>query len=181
MTIKFNHESLAGNILTEFYMKELQQNTSLRAELKRCRSENEVMMTPAFYQLHSRFSPLMEGEPWLSQRLAIIVGLMSHIRNEKGKAFTSPTSEKSAIDLFIGPFTDGSPPKLSELRFRRVLQRDTAELYPALLRLLKMVSGEVNLYGLADSVFRWGPRVKQQWAEAYFPNIAKKTKSQGEI
>jgi len=68
----------------------------------------------------------------------------------------------------------GDPPMVSELRFRRLLQRDTVDIYPAMIRILRMLKGSADIHDLAGSVFFWGDNVKKRWAYAYFPRALKK-------
>ena len=69
----------------------------------------------------------------------------------------------------------GNPPVVSELRFRRLIQRDRADLYVSMIRVLRMLGNKANLHDVANSVYYWGDKVKRDWAFAYFPNTPEKT------
>jgi CRISPR type I-E-associated protein CasB/Cse2 len=63
-------------------------------------------------------------------------------------------------------------PRLSEARFRRLLQSDGGEdLVAQFTRLVELMGGRVNVAALSDA-FRWWDhpdgRTKQQWAFQYF-------------
>ena len=68
----------------------------------------------------------------------------------------------------------GNPPIVSELRFRRLIQRDRADLYISMIRVLRMLGNKGNLHDLAKSVYFWGDGVKRRWAFEYFPNTPDK-------
>jgi len=63
-----------------------------------------------------------------------------------------------------------NPPKVSELRFRRLLQRERDDLYGAMIRILQKLDQTANLPDLFNSVFYWGDPVRKRWAFEYFPN-----------
>lgn len=176
--MRVDSKSAAGKLLATFYQEEVVQNNALRADLKRCQSANEVMMTPGYYSLRRRFEREIQSQPWFETRLAIVAGLMGHLANDPA-VLAVPRKDKdgdqTAIDVFIRPLTEGvGRPLLSELRFRRLLQRDPDELFIALIRVLRMLKGKANLYGLAESVFHWGDATKRNWAKAYFPRVPSK-------
>ena len=125
-----------------------------RAELRRAKSVTEVIMTPSFQKLCTR---LVEQLPsgFDKESVAAIVGLLSHVEKTTDKKLASQMSE-------------GSPPVVSELRFRRLLQRDRNELYVAMIRIIRMLKKKVNPYDLIASVYYWGDKQKKDWAYAYF-------------
>lgn len=81
MSIDFSTQSRVGRELTEWW-HQLQDDRGARAELRRCKSVDEVVMTAAFQRLCFRMHPAFEKQP---DRLAAIAGLLSHIeRTEPG-------------------------------------------------------------------------------------------------
>jgi len=176
MSIRFEPESALCKALAEFWDL-LKKNPGMRAELKRCRDVSEVMLTPHYHHVCQRIKGVMAGERHWEVRLAAIVGLMSHLKRDDPSRVLSAGkgNEKSFAGSFVVPMAqlEGDRPKVSELRFRRLLQREFAELYPALVRVIKMLGGDVSLYGLAESVYYWdwGDRVKKEWSFAYFPKV----------
>jgi len=140
--------------------------TGDRAELKRAQTLTDVILLPVFQKACPRFKPYFKDEQdWNNSvdRLAAILGLLAHITTEHPE---SPMAFQMA----------GKPkPKLSELRFRRLIQRDRAELYAAMVRVIRLLDNKANLYDLANSIYYWGDSVKRDWAFDYFPNTPEMT------
>lgn len=86
----------------------------------------------------------------------MVVGLLAHVRHRSNQTLARQMA--------------GNPPTVSELRFRRLLQRDQNNLYGAMIRILRMLDHTANLTDLIHSVFYWGDKVKKDWAFDYFPN-----------
>jgi len=161
MSIEFSEKSTVGSVLSVWW-RQLEDDRGARAELRRCRNVDEVVMTAVFQCLCSRLRPAFAQQSHWEERLAAIAGLLSHIKTtEPGLRLARQMSE-------------GNPPVVSELRFRRLLQRDRAELYPAMIRILRMLKGKADIQDLAYAVFYWGNSVKKEWAYAYFPNVPEK-------
>ena len=161
MTIEFSGKSMVGSELLAWWHK-LEDDRGARAELRRCKNVDEVVMTAAFQRLCSRLRPAFANQLNWEERLAAIAGLLSHVKTtEPGLCLARQMSE-------------GSPPVVSELRFRRLLQRDRAEFYPAMIRILHMLKGKADVHDLARAIFYWGDSVKKAWAYAYFPNVPEK-------
>jgi len=161
MSIEFSEKSTAGSVLLAWW-RQLEGERGARAELRRCRNVDEVVMTATFQRLCSRLRPTFAKQRNWEERLAAIIGLLSHVKTtELGLRLARQMSE-------------GNPPVVSELRFRRLLQRDRAELYPAMIRVLRMLKGKTDIHDLARTIFYWGDSVKKEWAYAYFPNVPEK-------
>ncbi len=157
-TLDFSADSPLLRALADWW-RGLDDNRGARAELRRCGSVDEVAMTAAFARLCHSLQGHFAGEHGWQDRLAAIAGLLSHLReNTPGKSLPEQMAE-------------GSPPVVSELRFRRLLQCDRQELYPALLRVLRQLNYRADLPGLCRDVYFWGDKVKKRWAYAYFPNV----------
>ena len=173
MSVKFDPETALGKALAELWLG-LKDDPGTRAQLRRCDDVVEVMMTPLFNRFCHRVKGMFEGEPrgW-EARLASVVGLLSHLKHDHASTVLNANKglENSFAAMFVIPMTEGDRPRVSELRFRRLLQRDADDLYPSMIRLLRMLDGGANLYGLAESVFYWGDRVKKEWSFAYFPRV----------
>lgn len=151
----FKKDAPATGILTHWWQG-LENDKGTRAELRRCDSPEKVMFHPAFPRLCRQLKPLL-GEEWnWEHRLATVVGLLSHVRHTTGQTLAYQMA--------------GNPPQVSELRFRRLLQRDHDDLYGAMIRILQMLDQTANLPDLMDSVFYWGDPVRKRWAFDYFPN-----------
>lgn len=92
-------------------------------------------------------------------RLMPILGLLSHVKSH---------DEERSIAAAMAQSKNESP-IVSELRFQRLLQsRDRKELYPLLLRGIKLLGNNVNVNDLIKSVYFWGDSCKKRWAFDYY-------------
>jgi len=128
-----------------------------RAELRRSKNITDVIMTPSYQRLCAR---LGEELPSFSkqdkERLAFIAGLLAHVREHSKAKLASAMS-------------NGSPPCVSELRFRRLLQHQWDDrFYGAMIRIIRMLKYQVNVYDLVESMYYWNEQKKKEWAYAYF-------------
>ena len=158
MKSMFNSDQALGDALSTWW-DQLQDRNGDRAELRRAQTVADVVLLPVFQRTCVRFSPYFKHErdgSW-QLRLAAILGLLAHVRH-------SNPEQSLAIQMA------GNPPVVSELRFRRLIQRNRADLYVSMIRILRMLGNKANLYDLADSVYYWGDDVKRRWAFDYFPN-----------
>jgi CRISPR system Cascade subunit CasB len=179
MSTKFAPDAALGKQLADWWLR-LSKDSANRAELKRCESVTEVMLTPAFQQLCRQLKPQMpEGNRW-QEKLAIVAGLAAHLdRHSSEQVLQNQGDNLAALVKQLASDKDGRlsarsghRPVVSELRFRRLIQREADDLYTPLIRIIRMLGGKANLFGLAESIFYWGDAVKKRWAFAYFPNIS---------
>lgn len=156
MSVNFKPDAPLGQILSEFWQG-LEEDKGSRAQLRRCKTPEEVVMVPAFHRLCRRVRPLMKDERdgW-EMRIAAIAGLLAHVRKLDAR---KTLAEKMAL---------GDTPAVSELRFRRLLQRDRRDLFAALIRVLGLIDKMANPFDLAQSVYYWGDKERKRWAFAYF-------------
>jgi len=175
MSVEFTPESDLGQTLAQFWLG-LKDNSAARAELRRCDSVAEVTMTPAYQRFYqAKLRPLLKSETGWEDRMAAIVGLLAHLKPDAeltvlgGKSRYPELLAEQMADL-----VSADRPLVSELRFRRLLQHERDELYPAMIRIIRMMKGGANLYGLAHSLFFWGDGIKKRWAYAYFPKVPAK-------
>lgn len=164
MSVSFNAGRPAGDIVTGWW-EGLQQDNGGRAQLRRCKSPEEVMLEPAFYRLLNRMRTLLESDGDMPQeesyrRLAAVAGLLAHVRVRDNK----PLAERMAEPK-------GSHPRFSSLRFRRLMKEPFDDLYPAMIRVIRQLDKTASLSDLANSVFYWGDKVRKDWALAYFPKV----------
>ena len=155
MTGIFAAEQPSGEVLKNCW-QEIQQQRGARAQLSRAKSVDDIVLLPVFQRHCARFRPFFKQEEHWEYRLAAVIGLLAHVR--------TTTSERLARQMA------GDPPLVSELRFRRLLQKDRRELFVALIRILRTLDHRANLYDLANSVYYWGDRTKSDWAFGYFPH-----------
>jgi CRISPR system Cascade subunit CasB len=155
MTHPFDKDSPETGILTRWW-QELENDKGTRAELRRCDTPEKVIFQPVFPRLCGQLEPLL-GQEWNWEiRLATVVGLLSHVRQPSGQSLAFQMA--------------GNPPSVSELRFRRLIQRERDDLYGAMIRVLQMLDHTANPQDLMSSVFNWGDLVRKRWAFDYFPN-----------
>lgn len=160
MTTQFDANKPLGELLQKWW-QELQERTGDRAELRRAESIADVILMPVFQRACVRFQPFFNDEENWEPRLAAVLGLLAHVRH---------ANPEQSLALQMA----GNPPVISELRFRRLLQRDRADLYLAMIRALRMLGNKANLHDLAASIYFWGDDVKRRWAFDYFPNTPEK-------
>lgn len=159
MSITFDATKPLGQVLQKWWL-DLQERNGDRAELRRAKTVADVMLLPAFQRACQRFKPFFKHEENWEARLAAILGLLAQVRT---------TTDQSLAGQMAG-----NPPTVSELRFRRLIQRDRADLYISMIRVLRMLNNRANLQDLAYSVYFWGDGVKRKWAFDYFPNTPEK-------
>lgn len=153
--IDFGKETDLGKKLKEWW-SDLDNKKGERAELRRAKSINEVLLLPCFYRSLQNLQTNLEGHKdlWQSQeQWAMILGLLSHIDEiDETKSLARQMADK----------------EFSELRFRRLIQCDRDELYISLIRIIRLLKKRVNLYDLANSCYFWGDAIKQKWMFDYF-------------
>lgn len=129
-----------------------------RAELRRAADITAVTLTPAFqrfFRLLVKHGFPEQSAPWQQDRLAVIAGILAHVRGAVDKRM--PEAMKG---------DDG--PRVSELRFRRLLESPSMdELYIGLRRVLPLIEKKADPNRLAEDIWHWGNRVKKEWAYAY--------------
>lgn len=142
------------------WWKRLEQDRGERAVLRRASSLTEVVFSPAYHHL---LDQLQKQEYTVSREaVAAVVGLASHVKEDIG-------TDKSIAQLMAGSRPSGSGAKVSGLRFRRLLAvtgRD--ELYPLLIRVIRLLDGKVNLVSLANAAYWWNEITRKQWAYDYY-------------
>lgn len=163
MSIDFKPDSAFGKLL-ETWWEDLQDNRGERAELRRCSNASQVIMMPGFHRQLQNWRSFLADETNYEERLAQIMGLLSHVRVHR-------SDSSIATQMAIGR---GGEPAVSELRFRRLLQRTRQEYYPAIIRVVKLLRGEANIHDLARSTYFWGDNIKKAWAYDYFENAPDK-------
>ena len=163
MSVDFSPESEFGKAL-EGWWSGLSEDRGNRAELRRCNDAVQVVMTPVFQQQIRVWRLYFGGQSRYGDRLAPVLGLLSHVRVH------NPLSS-IAVQMATGR---GGDPAVSELRFKRLLQRTRREYYQAMIRVIKLLRGELNIHDLARSTYYWGDNIRKQWAYDYYGNIPDK-------
>ena len=133
------------------WWKSLENDRGARAELRRAGSVTEVAFSPAYHNLYNEL-PQSDKEG-----LACLAGLCAHIKEDrKGVSLGQQMAE-------------GDKSKVSELRFRRLLAINSqAELYHAMIRIIRLLGGTVNVCDLAKKVYWWNEETKKRLAYDYY-------------
>ena len=157
---KTENKSITSHLMAWWNALQEPGKTAERATLRRCKTVAEVVMTPAFQRVCSNMSDEVKND-FDRERLAAVMGLLSHVRSKSSQ----PLAEQMA----------GNPPVVSELRFRRLLQRGRGELYIAMIRIIRMLNHQADIFDLVNSVYYWGDSTKKRWAYTYFAKTPAKT------
>lgn len=144
-----------------------------RAELRRCNSLEEVVVTPAFHDLRRRLAGTWYGSRAnvAVVKLAAVAGLLARVTAQDDV----PVAQRMA------ELGQGQQPRVSTLRFRRLLQareiEDVFRVFRRTISLLRDGSGvRANVTDLAASVFSWDDeRTRRRWALDYFEAIETRT------
>lgn len=165
----FKPDGPPGEILKDWWLT-LQNHRGDRAELRRARSPDDAALIPVTIDLVTRLrgTDISGHGGWIG-RVPAIAGLAAHLNPNAPDAVlhdATPLAERMAAPK-------GDRPRVSELRFRRLLRTPRTELYRPMIRVLSLLDGRANLYELAESLFWWGPRIQREWAYLYFPKLPK--------
>lgn len=155
--ITFSRESHLGQELFRWWSG-LAENRGDRAQLRRASRLEDVVLSPAYQRLyrllcaHGLPADLSDSQ---RDRLAVIAGVLAHINEASGRRF--PEEMRDGDDL-----------KVSELRFRRLLESPTMDdLFVGLRRILPLINRRADPVRLANDIWFWGDTVRKQWAYAY--------------
>ena len=109
-TLNFRPQQVWGEILWAWW-RGLADDTGGRAALRRAPDITAVVLQPAFQRLHRRLLGAgWPDRPWHNDRLAVVAGLLVHVREHSGQTLPVAASQ-------------GDKPVLSPLRFQRLLDR----------------------------------------------------------
>lgn len=129
-----------------------------RASLRRCHNRLEVSFVPAYHLIRAELSQFGQVH---TDRLALVVGILAHVRTH------DPTS--TFPQQLAGPTAGATKPRVSNLRFRRLLMiNDPDELFPAMVRIVHLIGGQANVTNLAQGLYWWNEQTKKDWAFAYY-------------
>ncbi len=140
-----------------------------RASLRRCKSLDEIQNTSAFQRCYWKLIDKFKNneknyEP--NEQIAIIVALAAYV--DENKSNYDDAGEQKP-DYFAYQISRGDKPKLSELRFRRLLKiNDREKLFRFLIQVIRLLDKKVNLLDLLGIAYFWGDKVKTQLAYKYY-------------
>ena len=155
-SLDFSNDSELSKGLSAWW-RQLDQDRGVRAELRRAQNEGEVIILRTLHIAGRRFAKFFPNR-WEKFRLAMILGLLSHV--------------KQTTNLKIGiQMATGSRPKVSELRFKRLLRCERDELYQPLVQVIRLLDGQVNIGGFAELCFYWGDNMRRKLAFDYYGQL----------
>lgn len=155
----FQSNDESGSILLAWW-RDLESNRGERAFLRRSSNITEVAFSPAFHRLLGELKE--QGSTVNREALAAVAGLATHV-----KAHTDVGG--SLARQMATPKAGGSGARVSGLRFRRLLAvSERGELYPLLIRVIRLLDGNLNLLSLANAVYWWNENTRKQWAYDYY-------------
>ena len=130
-----------------------------RAILRRASSPTLVALSAPYQRLFRRLRSVADISPQDYERLAAIVGLLAHVKEDESRPLAEAMSLRDE---------GGDRPAVSELRFLRLLDATDAEaLFTGLRRVLPLMKHRVDVLALANDVLYWGDAVKKRWAYDY--------------
>lgn len=156
-TVSFDSNSAVGQVLRDWW-ESLRDDKASRAQLRRAPDLTRVVLTPGFQRLVRRLRARgfpAQLSPDQQDRLAVIAGVLAHLASADGRRLP---------DAMRGD----DKPKVSELRFRRLLESPTLDdLFSGLRRTLPLIGAAADPAKLANDIWFWGDTVRKQWAYEY--------------
>lgn len=126
------------------------------ARMRRARTPVDVIQEAAALRLVARLRPFGRGD----ERAAILAGVLALVREDE--------TERVVRSLGRRSLDDDRPARLSEGRFRRLLQAEGDELLSQMRRVVQLAGRKVNVRDLADAILHWGDRVRKDWTFEYY-------------
>lgn len=155
--LHFRPDQAWGDLLLRWWQG-LDDDRGGRAALRRAPDITAVVMLPAFQRLHRRLTAAgWPATTWRDDRLAAAAGLLAHVRDNAGPTLPVAMSQR-----------DGDKPRVSPLRFTRLLESpDIDALFAGLRRTLPLLQDKADVLALATDVVNWDDTVKKRWAYGY--------------
>jgi len=142
----------------EAWWRSLDDNRGDRAELRRCGTLAEVVFTPAYHRLRQI---VRRSGGVQDNGLALVAGLAARVKNN--------VMDHTVAEQMATSKSDGGSARVSGLRFRRLLKaKDREEFFTAMVRIIALLGGAVNLQSLAKSAYFWNETTRKQWAFDYY-------------
>jgi len=137
----------------------LEDNKGDRAELRRAKSINDVIMQQAFYKLWHKLSKTK----WSNREsVALIAGVLSHVKENNGVPFAKSMA-------------DGEKPKVSNLRFRRFLKNETKEdVFVQAIKMVNLIDKTTGIKDLAKVLYWWNDKERKELAFNYYDTAVDK-------
>lgn len=136
-----------------------------RAKLRRAKVPADVYTNPSFHALLQSVAGEDPRDTEQARAVAVLAAVLAHVDNNAPGGF----GRLCAM---------GKQPVVSELRFRRILEKETApELQAELTRTVRLLGRTADVKDLAFSVLFWTDETRRHWAFEYFKTAKPKTKA----
>ena len=150
-----------GRVLAGWWQG-LEDDRGSRAMLRRAATVTAVTLSAPYQRLFRRLCEAgwpEDMKPFENDRLAVVAGLLAHVKETESRPLANAMSQRDE---------GGDRPRLSELRFRRLLESaDLDSLYAGLRRALPLMKHQADVLALANDVLHWGDAVQKRWAYDY--------------
>ena len=133
------------------------QSGAQRAALARLRRSNDtidILREREGLRLVASFPPDRR------ERAALLAGVLAFVRED----------DRERIARAVGrtELDDDSSAKMSESRFRRLLQADEDDFMDSMRRIVRLTKGRCNVYDMSRSILYWGDSVRKRWIFDYY-------------
>lgn len=178
----FSKDHPVGAFLLEWHHSLSDTRKADRAELKRCKTLQQIQQSSAYQKCYWQLINKFDHPPG-KQQLALALAVAVHIRenisfgeSEKGGK-TKPVKFGHQLARGTNLNSKTDKPKVSELRFRRLLRiKDREKLFPYLCSLIRFLDGKVNLLAVQECCFYWGDKYRTNLAYEYYDKANLETK-----
>lgn len=156
-----NEQKKAELVAKDWWYERIRDDTArrsvrraVRARLRRASTVIEVIQEPEALRLIERLAK------WQWDRAATLAGILAYVEND----------DDMPVARAIGPGRSDSnqSPKMSEARFRRLLQSEERDLLDPMRRLVRLADGKINVLDLSSSVFYWNDSTRKRWIYNYY-------------
>lgn len=166
--VRFNDAETLATV--EAWWRWLYENPRERALLRRCHDLQDVAFTRGYARLRVN---LLDRGFVNAEALALVAGVLAHVQENTGHDIRSPAPV--AVQMAYGKPGSESP-VVSDLRFRRLIATKTrSDLYPAMIRAVRLLGGAAHLPSLAKGLYWWNDLTRQTWTFAYDETMLRKT------
>jgi CRISPR system Cascade subunit CasB len=133
------------------------------AKLRRAEGPIDALAVPAAIDL---YRGLQGADPSVdADRVAAVAVALASLRPE----LENLRPDRRVPQVFARrSLDDAKSAKLSEARFRRLLQADGTELLDAFRRLVRLLDGRADPRSLADAILHWGDSMRRRWIFEYY-------------
>lgn len=146
----------ACQVLLDWW-KDLDNNRGDRAGLRRCHNTVDIVFNPVYHKLWLNLNKLGFRN---RDSIALIAGVLANVKSHQGG---------ESFPAQMANVKDGSNPQVSGLRFKRLLKvKDKEEFFSSIVRIVKLMDGNVNVCNLANSLYWWNDITKKEWAYSYY-------------